>query len=386
MPPNLFKALAFPSFPGIKGGERDSLAAPPPAGSLRLRSAALIFIGLGLLGGCVGPSPPVLPPPALSQLQTMRPNQGLPPQLMLQATKASLASYKDYQVGPEDLLDIEIFGQEKLDRVVRVNGQGEITMPLVGVVQVAHLSPQEIEKRLMALYDARFLVNPQVTVEVKEFRHQRVMVSGAVTAPGSYEVIGPRTLLEMLGKAGGLTEKAGDMVHVIRQQNAPDLTKAMKTGAPTHSLAPGDEIVVIDLRRLLQGGAPDFNLAIKNGDIIHVPYAQMAFVLGAVKKPGQVPIKDNLTVTQAIAITEGLDPMLSSNRVTVLRFDEQGHRLTLPAPARKNGMVAAVHVFRLRWKPVYVIYYFILVNAAILLGFFKNVLGMQKTAWESTRR
>ena len=73
-----------------------------------------------------------------------------------------------------------MYGQDKLNRTLRVNGQGEIIMPLVGAVKVAGLTTQEIEKRLSELYDAHFLVNPQITVEVKEFRHQRVAVTGAV--------------------------------------------------------------------------------------------------------------------------------------------------------------------------------------------------------------
>ena len=146
-----------------------------------------------------------------------------------------MTSYKDYKVGPEDLLAIEIFGQDKLNRELRVNGQGEITMPLVGVVKVAGLTPQEIEKRLEELYDAQFLVNPQITVVVKEFRHQRVAVTGAVAKPGTYELIGPRTLLEVLSLAGGFASQtssipAGDVVNVIRHQNAPELAGTKKVG------------------------------------------------------------------------------------------------------------------------------------------------------------
>jgi poly-beta-1,6-N-acetyl-D-glucosamine synthase len=50
------------------------------------------------------------------------------------------------------------------------------------------------------------------------------------------------------------------------------------------------------------------------------------------------------------------------------------------------GVVVAVHMLRIHWKPLYIPYYFILVNAAIIFGFFKNMFGMQKTVWESTRR
>ena len=74
----------------------------------------------------------------------------------------------------------------------------------------------------------------------------------------------------------------------------------------------------------------ELNIPIKNGDVIYVPPAQMAFILGAVKKPGQVAVRDNLTVTQAVALTEGQDLILASNKITILRFDESGERITLP--------------------------------------------------------
>jgi len=247
--------------------------------------------------------------------------------LMLQASRASLASYKDYKVGPEDQLGVVIYGQDNLNRAPRVNGQGEITMPLVGVVQVAGLTPQEIEKRLGALYNAQFLVNPQITVEVKEYRHQRVAVTGAVEKPGSYEIIGPRTLLEVLSLAGGLSNKTGaacgDVVNVIRHQNAPDLVKTVNAAA-ARPFAPQTETVVIDLRRLVSGEAPELNLAVRNGDVVHVPFAGTAYVLGGVKKPGNIVVRDKLTVSQAVAMAGGVDPILGTNNITVMRFDKQG--------------------------------------------------------------
>jgi polysaccharide biosynthesis/export protein len=208
-----------------------------------------------------------------------------------------------------------------LNREVRVNGQGEITMPLVGVIRVASMTTKEIEKRLMDLYDARFLVNPQVTVEVKEFHHQRVAVTGAVKKPGSYEIIGPRTLLEVLSLAGGFTNvengQAGDVVNVIRHQNAPDLAKFK--GQP---FAPKTETMVIDLHRLISGKEPDLNITVLGGDVVNVPFAGTAYVLGGVRKPGSITVKENLTVSQALAIAGGIDPILGTNKITVMRFDE----------------------------------------------------------------
>jgi len=295
---------------------------------LILLSVMVSFYALGCGGAAKS-----LPREQLAALQKVQAVRSDPNALLLaQANQATLSGYKDYKVGPEDLLGVDFFGQDDLQREVRVNGQGEISLPLIGGVSVAGLSPQEIEGRLVQAYkEGKFIRNPQISVSVKEFRHQRVMVTGAVATPGSYEVIGPRTLLEMLGKAGGIVDradmKAGDLVYVARAQNAPALMKPTK-GNQARPSRP--ENIVIDLRRLLSGGAMELNIPIKNGDVIYVPPAQMAFILGAVKKPGQVPVKDNLTVTQAVALTEGQDLILSSNNITILRFDEHGERLALP--------------------------------------------------------
>jgi polysaccharide export outer membrane protein len=258
-------------------------------------------------------------------------NKELQQQLMLQGTQASQTSYKDYKVGEEDLLVIEVFGQDKLNRTLRVNGQGEITMPLVGVVKVAGLTPQEVEKRLVELYNAQFLVDPQITVAVKEFRHQRVAVTGAVDKPGTYELIGPRTLLEVLSLAGGFAKSgapSGDVVNVIRQQNAPDLTKTTQVGA-IQPFTAKTETMVINLRRLVGGKDPGLNIMVRNGDVVHVPFAGMAYVLGGVKKPGSLAVRENLTVSQAVAMSGGVDPILGTNNITIMRFDEQGNPISI---------------------------------------------------------
>jgi polysaccharide export outer membrane protein len=333
---------AIISFPGQETRERNLPASQQGAGRRGWMPVVVGVLAWGLVAGCGGPSQQVLTAQALSQAQAPKPNKELQQQLMLKATQVSLASYKDYKVGPEDQLGIDIYGQDKLNRVLRVNGQGEITMPLAGVVKVAGLTPQEIERRLEKLYDAQFLVNPQVTVEVKEYRHQRVAVTGAVDKPGSYEIIGPRTLLEVLSLAGGFTSRAGvsagDVVNVIRQQNAPDLTKTAKSEA-TRPFAPKTETMVIDLRRLASGETPELNITVRNGDVVHVPFAGTAYVLGGVKKPGNITVKEKLTISQAVAMAGGVDPILGTNNITVMRFDEQGKPLRIDT--NLNSIIAS---------------------------------------------
>lgn len=296
---------------------------------------SIIPLLLLLIWGCAGPATQLPPGQALPDPQFQSSKNKLQATLMEKGDQASLTSYRDYKVGPEDLLEISFFGNDELGREIRVNGSGDISLPLIGVVNVTEKSPQEIEEQLVSRYrEGRFIRNPQISVFVKEYRHQRVMVTGAVANPGSYEMIGPRTLLEMLGKAGGLsdrgTEKAGELVYVIRRQTAPALTKALKDAKSQAFWPDREAAVVVDLRRLLLEGATELNLLIGNGDVIYVPPARMAYVMGAVKKPGQVAVKDNMTVTKALALTEGLDPMLASNWVTILRLDAEGQRLAIP--------------------------------------------------------
>lgn len=301
-----------------------------PFGSLQLPWILVVMLLFWSFwsAGCGGSLQP-RPQQLAAQLQAQERKNPLQEQLLAQVGRATLAGYQDYTIGPEDLLEVAFFGVDDLDREVRVNGQGEISLPLVGPVKVSGLFSQAIEKRLAQLYrEGDYIKAPQISVRVKEYRYQRVMVTGAVVAPGSHEVIGPRTLLEMLGKAGGLTEKAGDTVQVIRAQSASEVRKTLK-GEALQSFSPGSETIIIDLKRLVGRGDLELNLPIKNGDVIHVPFAQNAYVLGAVVTPKNVPVKDNITATQAVAMAGGQHTILASDKVTIVRLNDQGETVTL---------------------------------------------------------
>lgn len=315
----------------------------------------LVILPLPYLAGGCGPAVRVSPEAAVAKAQTEAKQNRLQKQLMAQANRSLVAGFRDYKVGPEDLLEVTFLGQNELYREVRVNGQGEIDLPLVGPVPVAGLSPVEISQKLSRLYrEGKYLKEPQITVVVKEYRHQRVAVSGAVNKPDFYEIIGPRTLLEVLGMAGGLSEKAGDMVHVIRKPRVGGEGQVIQAAA-VESFTPGYETMVINLNRLLKEGSLSLNLPIKSGDVIYVPFAKNAYVLGAVTKPGSVPVKDNITVSQAVAMAGGTDLYVSSSRVTVVRFNENGERMNIalnlrnvrngtePDPPLKENDVVFVH-------------------------------------------
>jgi polysaccharide biosynthesis/export protein len=287
-----------------------------------------IFFLSGLLSGCGGPVSQLPPQQMVAKLDSQTKQNRLQEQLLKQVAQVSVRDYKDYKVGPEDLLEINCMNTDKLRAEARVNGQGEIRLQLIGDIKVAGLTPDQVAKKLTRLYEEeKYLRDAQITVAVKEYRHQKVAVTGAVNKPDYYSLIGPRTLLELLGMAGGLSDKAGETAHIIRASKGP---LSSPSASPRQSFSPGSETIIVDLNRLLLGGAVDLNFSIQNGDVVYIPLAKTAYVLGSVVKPGGVVLKDNMTVTKAVAEAGGLHVMLSSYNATVLRMDDKGQRQTIP--------------------------------------------------------
>lgn len=308
--------------------ERNHPTAGQPVRSPRWISITLIFFGFGLLEGCGGSAAQLPPPQVVAQFDSQAKQNRLQEQLLKQVAQVSGVDYKDYKVGPEDLLEINFLDTDKLRTEARVNGQGEIRLLLIGDVQVGGLTTAEVAKKLVRLHkEGDYFKDPNITVAIKEFRHQKVAVTGAVNKSDSYALIGPRTLLEVLGMAGGLTDKAGETAHIIRSRKGASRSQP---ASPAQSFSRGSETIVVDLNRLLLKGAVDLNFTVQNGDVVFIPFAQTAYVLGSVAKPGGVFLKDNMTVTKALAQAGGQHIMLSSSNATILRMDGNGQRQTIP--------------------------------------------------------
>jgi polysaccharide export outer membrane protein len=109
-----------------------------------------------------------------------------------------------YKVGAENVLQIDVYyGRDReISRKVRVSSQGRINFPLLGEVDVAGLSVAEVEKKLTDLLDKDYLVNPQVSVFIEKY--STVSILGQVMEPGSFEIKGSLTLIELISLAGGL--------------------------------------------------------------------------------------------------------------------------------------------------------------------------------------
>lgn len=110
----------------------------------------------------------------------------------------------EYRLGAQDLLQVSVFGVEALNRTVRVNADGQISMPLIGSVMAGGRSIPELEAELARRYADGYLQQPQVSVFVEEYASQRITVEGAVQDPGIYLLTGRTTLLQAIALADGL--------------------------------------------------------------------------------------------------------------------------------------------------------------------------------------
>jgi polysaccharide biosynthesis/export protein len=239
----------------------------------------------------------------------------------------------DYIIGPDDVLDIEVFEVEELKKTVRVTSQGYVSLPLIGQVKAKGLTPIQIEQEIARKLD-KYLNEPLVSVYVKEYKAQRIGVIGAVDKPQVYMVTGQRYLLDMLSMAGGLVKDAGSICYVLRPLNhdKQDIS--------------GTETLVIDLKELLEKGNLALNIPVFNGDVINVPKGGVVFVDGAVNKPGALQMDGKITVVQAIVIAGGIKYEANQSDVKIFRDTGEGTRevINVDYDAIKKGRQSDVQI------------------------------------------
>ena len=121
-----------------------------------------------------------------------------------------------YTIGPKDLITISVFDVPDLNITVRISEDGSITLPLLGRVKAGGLTRSQLEKKLADLLEEKYLKNAQVTVFIKEYHSKTVSIIGEVGKPGTYELIGKQTLLQVISTAGGLKDSSSDRIIIIR--------------------------------------------------------------------------------------------------------------------------------------------------------------------------
>ncbi len=211
-----------------------------------------------------------------------------------------------YRVGPGDVLEIVVYDDPDLSRLVTVQYGGEITLPLLGEVPVADLTIKEIRDRLEEALGKDFLVDPQVIVRVKEYRSKWVTLVGEVARPGKYYLDGPRTLLDVLTEAGGFTNRASGEVVVTR------LNGAFEDGSTVRRVVLSRDEPASEQRQAL-------SLILKSGDMVTATGVEFFYISGEVKNPGSYPLTPGLTVLKAVSVAGGLTKFGSKGKVEILR-------------------------------------------------------------------
>jgi len=147
-----------------------------------------------------------------------------------------------YRVGAGDKLRVTVFGEDNLSGQYEVSDQGTLALPLIGQVDVGGKTLQEVQAWIAEKYEASYLVNPRVSVDVLNYRP--FFILGEVNHPGSYPYVTGMTVLNAIALAGGYTPRADEKDIVIKRASGPATTER-RIGENTVVL-PGDVIRVME--------------------------------------------------------------------------------------------------------------------------------------------
>jgi len=337
-------------------------ARAPNRGGVPRFQVALLAVLAAALSGCASQAPPA-PGSEGSPSAAQLPAAQLPPAQSDAALdklwQQRVTEQKDLTIGPGDVLGISVPNVRELkDRTVRVDGKGDIALPLVGSLHVAGLTEPEVIDQLANVLH-KYAYHPEVNLLVKTYSSRVVGVMGAVRAPGLYVLNGPSdTVRDLIARSGGLSDNAAREVllsparagsndeSMLAQQAADGAAKskapedptaalgavgtAQPSGAFTNAALKGDytpwvrppsesefdagSAYVIPL----DGDSPYrkyVNLQVRPGDTLYVPLAGQASVIGWVYKPSVLPVTHGLTALGAVSAAGGM--MFAADPTTV---------------------------------------------------------------------
>ena len=214
------------------------------------------------------------------------------------------AAAEGYVIGPQDNLSIIVSDESELTGKYRVDTDGTISMPYLSRVPLSGLSLADAQAKITSLLKAGFIRNPQVRIEVDQFKARSVLVTGEVRTPGKVPLLGSTmSLLEALALAGSPTQNASTDVLIM------------------HPPKPGEkapEPITVN-RKELELGRVGRDLVLLDGDIVNVPVAKRFFISGFIKNPGSFVLDPGTTVGQAIVLAGGLTDRGSDRRISVIR-------------------------------------------------------------------
>ena len=241
--------------------------------------------------------------------------QTVPPPLTQPSVQSSLSAGKAYLIGPSDTITITVVDQPELGGPARVDGDGTISFPHLGRISVSNMTQEQVAATIASrLQQAGILRNPQVVVTITGFGRQ-VSVLGQVGLPGVYPIDRPLTLTDVLARAGGVKSDTAASYLVLKR------------------VGPNGNMTTqqIDLNALLSGANGALDQSVDNGETIYVPLAPVYYLSGYVNRPGVYPMRQQLTVEQALAAGGGVRDTGAKNRTRIKRVGQNGETQELSA-------------------------------------------------------
>lgn len=269
--------------------------------------AALSIVVLSFRAFAQQPLPPGQIPPAVTPAQG---NQAPPGELPVPIRP-------DYVLGPNDQILIRAPGVDEInERPFRIDGDGYVNLPLIGRIRVGGLTVQQLETELVTRL-REYVVQPQVSINVVQFRSEPVFFVGAFQRPGIYPLQGRRTLVEMISSVGGLQPKASRRIKVTRRAEYDVIPLPGATQDPEKKTSS----VEISMGSLRENINPAEDIVLKPFDVISVDRAELVYVNGEVTKVGGLELeeRDSVSVLQALTLSGGYSRDADRTKLRVLR-------------------------------------------------------------------
>lgn len=233
-------------------------------------------------------------------------------------------------LGEGDSIRVTVFQNPDLATETRISERGAITFPLIGEVQLAGLTPAGAEARIAErLVKGKFLVKPQVSVNLVQVRSRQVSVLGQVARPGRYPLDDTSArLTDILALAGGVSPTGDDNVTVTMKRDGKTVT------------------VGVDVPAMYRTGDLTKNIRLENGDVIYVQRAPVFYIYGEVQRAGSYRLEQGMTVMQALSVGGGVTARGTDRGLKIRRRGPDG---TLRAvDARLTDVVEANDVIYVR--------------------------------------
>jgi polysaccharide biosynthesis/export protein len=222
-----------------------------------------------------------------------------------------------YILGPDDQITLFVSDIEEIsNKPMRIDMRGDLSLPLAGRVHASGLTSGQLEDAIETRM-RKFLKDPEVVVNITEFRSQPVSVLGAVATPGVHQLQGRKTLFEILSMAGGLRTDAGNQVRITRNLEWGEIPLPNAKDDPTHQFS----VASVSSKSVIDATDPTENIVIKPHDVISVSKADLVYCVGSVNKPGGFILGENESIStlQVLSLAEGLNKTAAPGKAKIMR-------------------------------------------------------------------